>query len=155
MIALIRAMGLAHRALRRGWERTTLLERCSRGSRDKIVSAHVKSKTMKGSPMQKSLFAAVLGGWLAWTGLAAPASAAPLAAGALAAATQSSTGLIAEVHYRPYRHCHWRYGRRWCHGPHYYGGWGGYGYYGIYPRHRYWRHRHHRHHHHHHRGRRR
>jgi hypothetical protein len=21
-----------------------------------------------------------------------------------------------DVHYRNYRHCHWRYGERWCHG---------------------------------------
>jgi hypothetical protein len=53
---------------------------------------------------------------------------------------------IEQVHWRSYRHCHWRYGWRRCHGgyaryyrPYYYGS------PGIYLR--FGGHRHHRHHH--------
>lgn len=33
-------------------------------------------------------------------------------------------GISQEVHYRDFRHCHWRHGHRWCHG--------GYRYYNDY-----------------------
>lgn len=51
----------------------------------------------------------------------------------------SGNSAVEPVHYRPYRHCHWRYGYRRCHGG-YYGGYGyrpyysygyGYPYYGY------------------------
>ncbi len=48
----------------------------------------------------------------------APASAAPM--GPSAAAILAPAATAAEpVDYRPYRHCHWKKGRKWCHGPHY------------------------------------
>jgi hypothetical protein len=51
---------------------------------------------------------------------AAPASAAPLgAAGLLETATSTERG-VSKVHYRRYRHCHRRYGRRRCHGRRHY-----------------------------------
>ena len=37
----------------------------------------------------------------------------------LAAAVTAATSVTAEAHYRPYWHCHWRRGRKWCQG-----GWG-------------------------------
>jgi hypothetical protein len=74
----------------------------------------------------------------AFFGLASPspASAAPVVPAA-GIATSQAADMIQTVHYRPYRHCHWSHGRRWCHGPHYL------------PRHgyhRHWRHKHRWHH---------
>ena len=47
--------------------------------------------------------------------LATPATAAPAGLGALD--TGGYTKLAVEtVNWRPYRHCHWRRGDRWCHG---------------------------------------
>ncbi|WP_139247811.1 hypothetical protein [Hyphomicrobium sp. CS1GBMeth3] len=78
------------------------------------------------------------------------ANAAPVGPIGKALATEQIN--LEQVHYRPYRHCHRRYGRRFCHG-----GYRRYGYgpgIGIYigPRyghfhrhrhhHRHWRHRH-------------
>ena len=43
------------------------------------------------------------------------ANAAPL--GAAKAAISDTAGQVQTVDYRSgYRHCHWRYGRKWCHG---------------------------------------
>lgn len=113
---------------------------------------NLESFERKANCMRKTLLAAAVGGLLMAMGLSGPASAAPVGAGALAAATErAAPGGVETVHYRPYRHCHWRYGRRWCHGPHfgYYGygfgpGWGyGGGYYGK----KHWKKHHHHHHH--------
>ena len=53
-----------------------------------------------------------------------------------------STSIAEKVHWRRYRHCHWRRGYRRCHGHRYYRRWGGPGF-SLYigPRHRYGRHR--------------
>lgn len=51
---------------------------------------------------------------------ASPASAAPIgAAGLLKTATGTEQGAT-KVHYRRYRHCHRRWGRRRCHGRRHY-----------------------------------
>ena len=68
-----------------------------------------------------SAFVAVIG---MASALFAPAQAAPTSG---LAGTKADTG-VANVNYRPYRHCHWRHGRRWCHGPHYGYGYDYYGY---------------------------
>jgi hypothetical protein len=77
---------------------------------------------------------------------ASPASAAPI--GRALADIPVGSAQIERVHYRDWRHCHWRYGDRWCHGQRY-------GYYRHRPGFsiylnlgdRGWRHRrHHRHH---------
>jgi hypothetical protein len=81
--------------------------------------------------------------------MALPAGAAPLGAGAAksVASTESAT---TQVHYRSYRHCHRRHGRRYCHGHHrayrsY--GWPGIGlYFGTGRRHHGGHHGHHGHH---------
>jgi len=43
----------------------------------------------------------------------------------------AASGIAEQVHWRGYRHCHWRGGYRRCHGGQYYGGtyWGGPGLY--------------------------
>lgn len=46
--------------------------------------------------------------------LTSSADAAPLTAGRSAVAPTSSA--VDSVHYRDWRHCHWRHGERWCHG---------------------------------------
>lgn len=79
------------------------------------------------------------------------AHAAPLTPSAAAIIAPVTTDVM-PVHARPYRHCHWRNGRKWCHGPHYYRGYYGPGvtlYFGKKPR--YYKHRkyHHRKYHHH------
>lgn len=77
--------------------------------------------------------------------MASPAAAAPLGAGTMQAATPA--GSVAEkVHWRPYRHCHRRHGRRYCHGGRSYRRYDVFPSVGIYigPK----KHRHHRRHHH-------
>lgn len=78
----------------------------------------------------------------------AAANAAPV--GAIQQAIKGDRAELQQVDWRPYRHCHRRHGRKWCHGGQ------RYGYYGYNPgvsvfigrpRH----HHHHRHHHRHHR----
>ena len=81
--------------------------------------------------------------------MTSPASAAPLGAVALQAAAQSDSA-AQQVHWRGYRHCHWRHGRRYCHGRRYgrVYGWPGVGIY-VGPRHHHrhhWHRGHHRHH---------
>ena len=44
------------------------------------------------------------------------ASSASAAPPRLAVAKDEINGGMQLVHGRPYRHCHWSYGRRWCHG---------------------------------------
>lgn len=67
------------------------------------------------------------------------ANAGPVVAG-FAKSTVVDRAELQQVHYRPYRHCHWRWGRRYCHG----GYRPGVGlYFGPGYRHRY-HHRHHR-----------
>jgi len=89
---------------------------------------------------RKTLLAAVLVvGALA---AGAPASAAPV--GAIPKALAADTVNLQAIDWRPYRHCHRRHGRKWCHGGRR-SGYSGYGYQpgvSIYigPRHR---HRHH------------
>lgn len=46
----------------------------------------------------------------------APASAAPVGAAALLKTATGTEQGVSKVHYRRYRHCHRRYGRRHCHG---------------------------------------
>jgi hypothetical protein len=36
-----------------------------------------------------------------------------------AAGDKADESSVLSVDLRPYRHCHWRNGYRWCHGPHY------------------------------------
>lgn len=76
--------------------------------------------------------------------VATPASAAPIGAAALKGVTTNIDSAASKVHYRRYRHCHRRYGRRRCHGRRHYRsgryGWPGFGIY-FGKRH------HHRHHH--------
>lgn len=86
--------------------------------------------------------------------MASPASATPTALGSVKAARAGGASATTPVHWRRYRHCHWRHGRRVCHGRrhhrrYYYDGWYGLPGVGIYFGGR-------RHHHrHHHRGRKR
>lgn len=47
--------------------------------------------------------------------MAVPASAAPIGLAAFDAEGLTKT-TAEKVHWRPYRHCHWRRGERWCHG---------------------------------------
>lgn len=79
--------------------------------------------------------------------MASPASAAPSGLGVLRAATAPDTSAT-KVHWRRYRHCHRRHGRRYCHGRRHryydYYGWPGISLYFGGRRH---------HHHRHHRGR--
>lgn len=78
---------------------------------------------------------------------ASPASAAPIGAAGL---TKTATGAelgATKVHYRRYRHCHRRWGRRRCHGRRHCRRWGYYGWPGIslhFGKKRHHRHRHHR-----------
>ena len=68
-------------------------------------------------------------------GFASAASAAP-PLGEKPAVKGEVSGSVQSVDWRPYRHCHWYHGRRWCHGGKGYWrpGWGwGWG----------WGHRHH------------
>jgi len=98
--------------------------------------------------MRKAVLVAAASGLSMAVGVSVPVSAAPVGTGALAAATERAApaGGLETVHYRPYRHCHWRYGRRWCHGPHYYGYYGyGPGWGGSY-RHHHWKKKHYHHH---------
>jgi len=79
--------------------------------------------------------------------MASPASAAPSGLGTLKGATAFDSSAT-KVHWRRYRHCHRRYGRRRCHGgrrgDYYDYGWPSFGiYFGTGHRH----HRHHRRHH--------
>jgi hypothetical protein len=78
--------------------------------------------------------------------------AAPVAVNAapLTTAPQMNTsdgGAVQNVHWRSWRHCHWRHGERWCHGGggnRYYGYGGGPGIYlnfGHRRHHGHWRHR--------------
>jgi hypothetical protein len=56
-------------------------------------------------------------------GLAALVMATPSQASPLGAATSlkiEGTAAAQPVHWRGYRHCHWRMGDRWCHGGRYY-----------------------------------
>ena len=76
--------------------------------------------------------------------VAGPANAAPAGLDVLESATAASPA-AKKVHWRGYRHCHWRWGHRRCHGArHYYRGRGPGIHLYIGPRHR--GHRHHRHH---------
>lgn len=80
-------------------------------------------------------------------GLAGSASAGPVSSGALMNGLSNTSSLAEQVHYRPFRHCHWRRGIRRCHSGYGYYGPRRYGYYGgpsIYLRFGD-RHRHHRH----------
>jgi hypothetical protein len=63
-----------------------------------------------------TFFAAVVAA--AALGLGATANAAPLSP--VQKAMDAQTQNLQKVDWRGYRHCHWRNGRRWCHG--------GYGY---------------------------
>ena len=55
--------------------------------------------------------------------LATPASAAP--AGLSHTKGYTTSTAVEKVNWRPYRHCHRRYGRRRCHGGRRYNRWGG------------------------------
>ena len=55
--------------------------------------------------------------------LATPASAAP--SGLSHTKGYTTNTAVEKVNWRPYRHCHRRYGRRWCHGGRRYNRWGG------------------------------
>jgi hypothetical protein len=73
----------------------------------------------------------------------ASAHAAPMPAAGLAKSIAVDQTGLQQVHWRPYRHCHWRWGRRYCHGGYrprvglYFGP--GY-YYGYRHHHRHFRH---------------
>ena len=79
-----------------------------------------------------------------------PASAAPISGGMLKDVTAADRQIDA-VHYRDWRHCHWRGGYRYCHGGYDYDYGYDYPYYYGYPGYSVFRfgHRHHRHHGHH------
>lgn len=66
------------------------------------------------------VLAAALGSALLFGGTA---QAAPI--GNVTGAAESAGSPVSQIDYRGYRHCHWRYGRRWCHGGHGYRGYGG------------------------------
>lgn len=66
--------------------------------------------------MRRLTLGMIAGAALLALGMAAPASAAPLGAATAAAVQPAATNGIEKVHYRRYRHCHYRYGKRWCHG---------------------------------------
>lgn len=66
-----------------------------------------------------TFFAAVVAA--AALGLGATANAAPLSP--VQKAMDAQTQNLQKVDWRGYRHCHWRHGRRWCHGG-YRRGWG-------------------------------
>jgi hypothetical protein len=55
---------------------------------------------------------------LGLTAFSAAQAAPPFSQGP-AAVGGSGGGSALSVDLRPYRHCHWSNGRRWCHGPHY------------------------------------
>jgi hypothetical protein len=86
--------------------------------------------------------AAVVLGLAALT--AGTANSAPASLDLLKSATAASPA-AEKMHWRGYRHCHWRWGYRRCHGPrHYYRGWGPGIHLFIGPRHhRHWHHRRH------------
>lgn len=75
-------------------------------------------------------------------GVASTQASAVSVGAAVGSAKAESTSGVEQVHLRSYRHCHWKYGDRWCHGPHY-----GVPRVRIYigPRVRLHRHRHHHH----------
>jgi hypothetical protein len=78
--------------------------------------------------------------------MANPASAAPSGLGVLKGATTVDSSAT-KVHWRRYRHCHYRHGRRRCHGQRHYRsfGWPSVGiYFGEKRHHRHRKHRHHR-----------
>lgn len=83
--------------------------------------------------MRKMLLSAV---FVATAAVVAPASAAPLGA-TTAVETGTRTADVTKVDYRGFGHCHWRHGRKWCHGRsagyRYYDG-PRYGYYPYYRR---------------------
>lgn len=59
--------------------------------------------------------AAALG--FAGLALSGPAAAVTVGTGAMAAKSEAA-GAVETVDLRTYRHCHWRDGVRYCHGPH-------------------------------------
>ena len=62
---------------------------------------------------------------LSFAGLmASPASAAPSGLGTLKEATATVDSSATKVHWRRYRHCHWRHGHRRCHGRSHYRSYG-------------------------------
>jgi hypothetical protein len=81
-----------------------------------------KTKTKESTLMSFARTAAVaalcVGG-----ALATPATAAP--AGLTHTKGYTTNARVERVDWRPYRHCHRRYGRRWCHGGRRYNRWGG------------------------------
>ena len=85
---------------------------------------------------------------LGFAGLASPASAAPSGLGVLKGATTVDSSAT-NVHWRRYRHCHYRKGRRYCHGRRHYRsyGWPSFGvYFGEKRRYHHRRHHHRKHH---------
>ena len=90
---------------------------------------------------KESILAAALA--LASLSFAGSAGAAPV--GPIQNAMTTEKVDLQTVHYRPYRHCHRRWGRRWCHGGYSYGPSINF-YFGRGHRHRHFGHRHHRHH---------
>ena len=66
--------------------------------------------------MIRANWVAALAAAAAVFGLAASANAAPVSSAALQGGASTTSALTEHVHYRGYRHCHWRGGIRRCHG---------------------------------------
>jgi hypothetical protein len=102
------------------------------GGPDQLQYMHASNEQNRGSCFMKKtsmgalIASAALFGLAAVSAASSTASAAPFGQGpAVGEADDSSLALSVDL--RPYRHCHWSEGRRWCHGPHY-----GDGYYDEY-----------------------
>jgi len=61
----------------------------------------------------KTMIAAIVGAAALHIG-GAGAMAAPMAGFGTSVVVDGAA--LEQVHWRPYRHCHWRWGRRYCHG---------------------------------------
>lgn len=94
--------------------------------------------------------ATILAAALAAASLSFGGSAGASPVGAIGKAVSTDHVNLQQVDWRPYRHCHWRHGRRWCHGGRRHSGYYGPGvslYFGRGWGHRHHHHRHHGHHH--------
>ena len=62
------------------------------------------------------LSAAGLAALVSLSGATAASAAGPIGTAIPSATVGSATGDVQTIDYRGHRHCHWRNGRRWCHG---------------------------------------
>jgi hypothetical protein len=108
------------------------------------IASTTTRNTKEKKPMTRLSIVALAAALVAGA-FAVPASAAPVGANALQGAATKFDPAASKVHYRRHRHCHWRYGRRHCHGKRFYrDSWYGPSV-GIYfGKKRHYRHHHHR-----------